>query len=57
MKTIITSFLCIGAIGCFSSCTTVEQAPPTTTTTTTTDQTAVSQPYTSTLETRTTRTY
>ena len=57
MKSIITSFLSIGALACFSSCTSVEQAPPTTTTTMTTDQSTLSQPYSSTLETRTTRTY
>jgi hypothetical protein len=58
MKTIFLTFLTIGSITCFSSCTTVEQKdPPTHTSTTTTEQTTTSLPVPVGVETQTTRSY
>lgn len=56
MKTIIISLLSLGGILLLSNCTTVEQPRPSTHTTTT-EETTVSRPFSSTVETQTTRRY
>jgi hypothetical protein len=56
MKTIIISILSLGGILLFSNCTTVESPAPTTHTTTT-EETTISRPLSSTVETQTTRRY
>ena len=58
MKTIITSILGLGGLLLISACTTVEQPRPAPrTTSTTTEQTTISRPLSSTVETQTTRQY
>ncbi len=56
MKTTIISILSLGGILLLSNCTTVEHPAPTTQTTTT-EETTVSRPFSSTVETQTTRRY
>jgi hypothetical protein len=56
MKTALTFILGLGGLLLLSNCTTVEQPRPTTQTTVT-EQTSVSRPYSSSVETQTTRRY
>jgi outer membrane protein assembly factor BamE (lipoprotein component of BamABCDE complex) len=60
MKTALTFILSLGGLLLLSNCTTVEQPRPTTqptTQTTVTEETSVSRPYSSSVETQTTRRY
>ncbi len=60
MKTALTFTLGLGGLLLLSNCTTVEQArpqPQPTTQTTVTEETSVSRPYSSSVETQTTRRY
>ncbi len=58
MKTALTFILSLGGLLLLSNCTTVEQArPQPTTQTTVTEETSVSRPYSSSVETQTTRRY
>ena len=58
MKTTIISILALGGIILISNCTTVEQKEPTVhSSSTTTEQTTVNRPFSSSVETQTTRSY
>lgn len=56
MKTTIICLLALGGISCLSSCISVTKQEPTTRTTTT-EETTLSRPHATTVETQTTRTY
>lgn len=55
MKATILSFLGLGGLLLISSCTTVEREPATRTSTSTTEQTTISRPMSSSVETQTIR--
>ncbi|MEO8614392.1 MAG: hypothetical protein ABI600_04570 [Luteolibacter sp.] len=58
MKAIVSPLIALGALSIFTSCTTVVEKEPTVhTTTTTTDRTSLTQPTSTTTESRVTRSY